>query len=173
MAGLEYLEKGPAPVVGQNVRYAGFWIRFAAQFIDGIIYFIVTSIPSFVVGIIAGIYGFDIKTPFLIVLTVVSVVLYWLYPSLFISSKYMATPGKIICGIKVTDMEGNRVSFSRATMRYLFKNGIGDIGNILGYIVPLLNVFFLFTLASPLFIPFNEKKQAIHDMLAGTYVIYK
>ncbi len=174
MDGLDYLEKNPAPpLVELQARYAGFWIRFVAQFIDGIIYFIVTFIPSFMLGLLSAIYGYKLTTPVYIAITIVSVLLYWLYQSLFISSKYMATPGKMICGIKVTDLQGNRVSLSRATVRYVFKNGIGDIGSILGYILLLLNVLLIFNIISPLFIPLSSKKQALHDMLAGTVVVYK
>jgi uncharacterized RDD family membrane protein YckC len=175
MNGLDYLEKNPVPpMVELKVRYAGFWIRLVAQIIDSIIFYIISFIPSFMFGFLsAAVFNFKLTTPAYIAIGIISVMLYWLYQSLFISSKYMATPGKMVVGIKVTDLEGNRISFSRATLRYLFKNGIGDLGNILGYILIWLNVLLIFTLVSPLFMPFNVKKQALHDMLAGTLVVYK
>lgn len=173
MDGQEYLEKNSAPVIEQNVRYAGFWIRFVAQIVDGIIYFMIIFIPSFGLGVASEVFEFKLTTPILMAVGILSAVLYWLYQSLFISSKYMATPGKMAVGIKVIDSEGNRVSFSRATMRYIVKGGIGDVGSILGYLLTLFNVLLLVNIVRPLLIPFNEKKQALHDMVAGTFVVYK
>jgi uncharacterized RDD family membrane protein YckC len=106
------------------VLYAGFWVRFGASFIDWII-----------LGVIGGIIGFMIGLFFVVLLgngkettNIVNCVaqfagllLGWLYCSLFESSIKQATPGKMALGIRVTDMDGYRISFGKATGRYFGK----------------------------------------------------
>ena len=158
--------------------YAGFWWRFLAYLIDDIILSFVTFIifaPIWAVmgfsifrmtewgnmdwdfetgvnphswGMIASIVGLAIITGLL------SIVFEWLYFSLMESSKYQATLGKMAVSVKVTDMEGNRISFARATGRYFGKIISGMI-LMIGYIMA----------------GFTAKKQALHDMLANTLVI--
>jgi uncharacterized RDD family membrane protein YckC len=70
------------------------------------------------------------------------------------SSKHQGTVGKLILKIKVTDTSGNRISFARATGRYFGKILSGMI-LLIGYIMA----------------GFTERKQALHDILAGCYVI--
>ena len=72
------------------------------------------------------------------------------------SSNKRATLGKMAAGILVTDLNGNRISFGRATARYFSK---------------LINAFTLGF--GYLTIVFTEKKQGIHDMIAGTLVVKK
>lgn len=79
----------------------------------------------------------------------------WLYFSVFESSRLQATPGKLALGIRVTDLEGNRIGFGRATGRFFSKIVSGLILDI-GYIMAA----------------FTSRKQALHDMMAGTLVIY-
>ena len=155
-----------------TVRYAGFWLRFVAYIIDdmimGVVGFLI-SIP-FIGGIvfsaigignnpddtenmvkgIAGILGSVFG------LMVVVVILGWLYFALMESSKSQATLGKMALGLKVTDLEGNKVSFARATGRYFGKIISGMILYI-GYILAGL----------------TEKKQALHDMMASCLVVRK
>jgi uncharacterized RDD family membrane protein YckC len=59
-------------------------------------------------------------------------------------------------GIKVTDLNGNRISFGRATGRYFAKILSGMI-LMIGYIMA----------------GFTEKKQALHDMIASCLVVMK
>ncbi|HXI44099.1 MAG TPA: RDD family protein, partial [Bryobacteraceae bacterium] len=72
------------------------------------------------------------------------------------SSHYQATLGKKALGIIVTDMNGNRISFARANGRFFGKWVSGMIMNI-GYLMAA----------------FTEKKQALHDLLAGCLVVMK
>ena len=80
----------------------------------------------------------------------------WLYYALFESSKYGGTLGKMAVGIKVTDIEGRRVSFARATGRY-FARIVTNMTLLIGYIMA----------------GFTEKKQALHDILANCLVVKK
>jgi uncharacterized RDD family membrane protein YckC len=70
------------------------------------------------------------------------------------SSPMQATLGKKICGLRVTDLNGERLSFGRATGRF-FARIVSGIPCMIGYLFPF----------------FTEKKQALHDMIAGTLVI--
>ena len=85
-----------------------------------------------------------------------SIAVGWLYFALMESSKNQATLGKMALNLKVTDMEGNPVSFGRASLRYFGKILSGMI-MMIGYILAGL----------------TEKKQALHDMIAGCLVIRK
>jgi hypothetical protein len=79
----------------------------------------------------------------------------WLYFALFESSKSQATPGKMAMGIKVVDDVGQRVGFGRATGRYFGKIVSGLILNI-GYLLA----------------GWTARKQALHDMMASTLVVF-
>ena len=78
----------------------------------------------------------------------------WLYYALFESSSWQGTPGKRALGLFVTDMQGRRISFARATGRY-FGRFISTAILFIGYLM----------------IAFTERKQALHDMLADCLVL--
>lgn len=145
-----------------HVDYAGFWLRFCALLIDQIICVVPFAIIGFIIGVsnpqaftpgaqpsgaAAGLEG---------MLRIVEVVVGWLYYSLQESSARQATLGKLAVGIKVTDLDGQRISFGRATGRYFGKILSGCLLGI-GYIMAA----------------FTEKKQALHDQIASTLVVRK
>lgn len=78
----------------------------------------------------------------------------WLYFALFESSKWQATPGKKVLNLRVVDPEGERISFGRATARYFSKAFLSWI-LLAGYIMAGL----------------HDKKKALHDVIAGTFVL--
>ena len=80
----------------------------------------------------------------------------WLYFAVMESSTSQGTVGKMALGIKVTDTEGNKISFLRATGRH-FGKIISSIILGIGYIM----------------IAFTQKKQGLHDMLAECLVVNK
>lgn len=150
-------------------NYAGLLVRAIAYIIDIIILLIIIIIPFLGVTWSMNLhYSLERNTlyPFLMItLLIVS----WLYFAGFESSRFMATPGKLLLGIKVSDMMGNRISFTKATLRYSIKWGIPSIMNIflpqcLGGIYFLGNVLAMYT---------NEERQCGHDMIAGTVVTEK
>lgn len=87
-------------------------------------------------------------------LALLNLVIGWLYFVLLETSQKQATLGKMLVEIKVTDINGNRLGFGQATGRYFSK--------ILSAII--LGVGFLFPLWTP-------RKQALHDIIAGTLVL--
>lgn len=149
-----------------HAGYAGFWKRFAAYLIDQIILIIPCIIMIFIVGFIIGIVlavsgqiqsDADIKQyepMFNIVGNVVGIFIAWLYHAFMESSKYQGSVGKLALGIKVVDLAGNRISFGKATGRHFAK------------IPSLLILLMGFFMAG-----FTEKKQALHDMMAGCLVV--
>ena len=123
--------------------YAGFWKRLLALLIDGAILGVAGAILSSIF-VRSGSNG----TWFL------SALLGWLYYSLMESSQSQATLGKQALGIKVTDLQGRRISFGRATGRY-FAKFLSDITLGIGWLMAA----------------FTEKKQALHDLVASTLVV--
>ena len=121
--------------------HAGFWRRFAALVLDGLVLAIPTEIFN---KLLPGIVG-----------SLLVIVLRWLYFALQESSAQQATLGKRAMGIKVVNAQGERIGFGRATGRHF--------GAALSYILCVG-----FMLAG-----WTERKQALHDLIAGTFVVFK
>lgn len=146
-----------APAIG--VRYGGFWIRVVAAIIDWIIVRVVVSPIHLIFGGL-GLAGMMSGVPhhglalFGGGLTLI-VTLFgsWLYEAFMESSSYQATLGKMIFGMKVTDLNGNRISFERATGRH-FAKWLSGMILCIGFIM----------------VGLTERKQGLHDLLAGTLV---
>ncbi|QHC35466.1 RDD family protein [Komagataeibacter xylinus] len=169
--------------------YAGFWMRVVAHVIDGIVLWAVLGLmglllvpPSLSVSVFdtqaTGGSGGDYRISYIepagytqADYTIVSAMphLHWngnglfelasillpaLYFIVFESSRFQATPGKLACQMRVTDLYGNRVTPLRAAGRYF--------GKYLSAL--LLGVGFLMVM-------WTQRKQALHDILAGTCVI--
>lgn len=149
--------------------YAGFWKRTAATLIDGFIIgfgvSILLGIP-FILGFVNGVWlkeEYEYTTQditflimFYIFYAIVELAVPWLYYSLFEKSKYHATPGKMAVGIIVVDRYFQPVRFGRATGRYWAKN--------LSYMILCIG----YMMAG-----WTQYKQALHDMIASTYVVNK
>jgi uncharacterized RDD family membrane protein YckC len=146
-----------------GVTYAGFWIRFVAAIIDGI----VTGVGGFcIAGIFGGILGFgmgasgsspdQIQTVAGLMGNCLGVVIAWLYEAIMTSSSTQATLGKMAIGVMVVDETGNRITFARATGRF-FAKYLSLLTLLIGYMMA----------------GWTERKQALHDMIAGTLVFYK
>lgn len=141
-------------------RYGGFWIRFVAVIIDVIVVGLVTGPVSLIIGVALGLAGHAVAMPnegaqlaSFVITFAFSTVVNWIYEAAMESSKYQATLGKMALGLKVTDVEGRRISFLRATARHFAK--------ILSGLILMIG----FIMAG-----FTERKQALHDMIAGTLV---
>ena len=142
-----------------RVGYGGFWIRVVAAIVDAIILRVVVSPIRMIFGGL-GLAGMISGVPHVGLaflgggVTLIALVFgSWLYEALMESSSYQATLGKMIFGMKVTDLSGNRISFERATGRHFAKWLSGMILGI-GYIM----------------VGFTDRKQGLHDLLAGTLV---
>jgi uncharacterized RDD family membrane protein YckC len=134
-------------------EYAGFFRRFGAAFLDGIITNVLSVIAALPIGFAIGAQGGDPGIAGAIG-QLLSVVIGWLYYAFMESSSTQATLGKMALGMKVVDLYGHPVSFGRASGRHFAKIPSAMIFG-LGYFMQ----------------PFTEKKQALHDKLAGCLVI--
>jgi uncharacterized RDD family membrane protein YckC len=159
-----------AVAAAPGMQYGGFWLRFAAYLIDSVVIVLgatLISIPLiFLTGLgallsqihigeelnDAGVFFF---IGLFLLFGVVSLALTWLYHALMESSEWQATVGKRAVGIIVTDAEGRRVSFARASGRHFAKIVSNLIPLEIGYIMA----------------GFTQKKQALHDMLADCLIL--
>jgi uncharacterized RDD family membrane protein YckC len=138
-----------------EVQYGGFWIRFLAAFLDGLIIGIPFSLVQY--GIeqsLAYAEGSVEEAVLGLTFSVASLLIYWPYYALMESSSWQATLGKRALGLIVTDTYGDRITFARATGRY-FAEILSALTLLIGYIIAA----------------FHPRKQALHDLIAGTLVI--
>jgi len=144
--------------------YAGFWRRFAALIIDEMFISVVVVGAGAVLGAILGVNsglrlsifgGKQLGAVFGLKFTG-SILIHWLYWAGLESSGYQATLGKMALGLIVTDLKGEPIAFGRATGRYF--------GKFISAL--LLGIGFLMA-------GWTEKKQALHDIMAGTLVVKK
>lgn len=162
--------------------YAGFWLRFGACLIDRLIMGVVETIISIPILLFSGFFQFinmagsdvyytawgeenhyyndnfweffAMMIGFLVISLIVSTIVNWLYFAIMESSSKQGTLGKMALNIKVTDEQGNRISFARATGRY-FGKFLSTFLLMFGYIMA----------------GFTKRKQALHDILSGCLVV--
>lgn len=165
---------GYTQATGNNgpVNFGGFGARFIAALIDGVVIGIPIGIisaalsammaarvihrtskdTSFNPGMAAEAMGtFFAGFGFIMILTIL---LSWAYFAMMESSKWQATLGKRAMGLRVTDLNGSRITLGRATIRLAVKAFLSG-WFLLGYIIAL----------------FTQRKQALHDLIAGTLVL--
>jgi len=149
-----------------DVVLAGFWRRLAALFIDsmvvGFAYYLVLIVCVVVLGVGGSLLmrgGNDAEG--MAAMFGMMALVYLLYPVIsaayyvgFESSGKQATLGKMAVGIKVTDIDGRRLTLGRALLRWL--------AVMLNY----LTLYIGYLIAA-----FTERKQGLHDMAVGTLVV--
>jgi uncharacterized RDD family membrane protein YckC len=145
----------------QTPNYANFGQRLAAYLIDWVLMaaiFCPLGLALGTLGALAGQRGGDsaqlAMTGAQMVINLISIVTGWLYYAGLESSSWQGTVGKKVLGIRVTDMNGNRIGFGRATGRHFAKIISGMIC-LIGFIM----------------VGFTDNRQGLHDMLAGTLVL--
>jgi uncharacterized RDD family membrane protein YckC len=160
---------GYAAVPGApRLTYAGFWLRFVALIIDTIVLGFAGAILTLPFGAGFGLHGllrgraFDSPEDLVgasglfFKVIIIRTILHWLYYALLESSEWRGTLGKKALGLEVTDLNGNRIDFARASGRF-FAKILSTLILFIGYIMAGI----------------TEKKQALHDILAGCLVIRK
>jgi uncharacterized RDD family membrane protein YckC len=172
--------------VENYARPAGFWVRLGAYLIDFLVF-----IPIMILGMWNT---YSLKSS--IVLVLISL------PGLFykpvMESFWWATLGKMACGIKVIDDKGNRLSLPIAYARFFlfflaaavglvsqlvvfsspeFQTASSWIeaakvkpGDFLSVITPIVSVFIIIDC---IVAAFAFRKRALHDMLVGSFCVYK
>jgi uncharacterized RDD family membrane protein YckC len=157
----ERLREG-IPEPGQ-FHYAGFWIRFCAKFLDGIILGIVGACVNMVVGLLfLGSLNYFAallthsprdRLMFQAITFPITICVQLAYACFFIG-RWDATPGKMALGLKIVRSNGERLSIGRIIGRY-FAEWLSGIIFCIGYIMAA----------------FDEEKQALHDRICDTRVI--
>jgi len=168
----------PPPVsmsgpVAAPLPYAGFWERVAAYLIDGLILGIPFGILAIVLIFLFGGFGMMMRQSPVVQRTALAlaapivlviflgmfffVLLQWLYFAGMESSARQATFGKAVMSLRVANYEGQRISFAHATGRFFAKIISGMVPLLIGYIMAA----------------FTARKQALHDLIAGTLVLRK
>jgi len=168
------------------IRPAGFWIRVLAAVIDAVVLLPVTALLALLGGMLPG------------ALSVVLSGMPGLIYKPLLESRFGATLGKMICGIMVVDHRGRRPGPSTAIMRalpFIFANALGIAGGIYsltmpGYgtdmtlrelaqfvqrnpVVTIQQVWGFIVMLDCLVVALDVRKRAVHDMVAGTFCIYR
>lgn len=155
------------PVLNERALiYAGFWKRFFANILDVFIMYILFLVFAFLgfmldmlIGIGRALILWDSRLFEIIYMSVRLVSqasVPWLYYAILESSKLQGTFGKKALGIIVVDQYYERVSFGRASGRFWSR------------ILSFLTIYVGYIMAA-----FTKKKQALHDLIAQTYVVNK
>lgn len=150
-------------VAGGEVVYAGFWKRFAAYTIDTFVLGIVFGILGAIMGVglavsasgardaATAMSGMGLTFVLFYIVEIVGMAVYfaWMH-----SSSHQATLGKMAVGIKVTDDDGEPITFWRGFGRF-FAAILSSLILCIGYLMA----------------GFTERKRALHDMVASTLVV--
>ena len=180
---MQRLKEG-ASVAGRQ-EYAGFWIRFAAKFIDNLIVAVVVFVPLIIFVLVLGLStsksaqgGFGVFPPVdfgwadqgtgtgaILGQAIMAQALSLLFQLIFMAAhtvystfflgKFGATPGKMVFKLIVVDADGGKINYGRAFGRSCAEILSRVICGI-GYIIAA----------------FDDQKRALHDHMCNTRVIY-
>lgn len=146
-------------------KYASFWSRLLAIIID---YLLVNFVLSLIIALVI-VVGYADEGPDVVQrgddlvrdlseswgpAQLLLLAGYWLYFAIMHSSPWGATVGKRILGLYVVDEEGHRLNFWQATIRF-FGKLISSVVLFVGFLVALI----------------HPRRQALHDLIAKTYVM--
>jgi uncharacterized RDD family membrane protein YckC len=171
--------------------YAGFWRRFAAMWIDAVLTIPVTFLSIYFLGLL--------KLPY--VIGGLLGLFFFVWYSVYLVHRYGGTPGKLLMGVRITMLSGEKIS-ERATW---LRSSIWLCTSILSVLALTLAsqkislseylAFDFFERAKKLeeltpnwygflkyfdqlwfwseflTMHFNKKRRALHDFMAGTVVI--
>jgi uncharacterized RDD family membrane protein YckC len=144
---------------GDEMRYAGFWIRFVAAFIDAVILGIVGIPFQLLLGFgLVGVAAHHQQQPEIIasarlLLMLISTIIGLGYEIFFIR-RYNATPGKLALGLKLVRADGTKLSIGRIIGRH-FAKLVSALLFCIGYLIAA----------------WDSEKRALHDHLCDTRVI--
>ncbi|MDV3309223.1 MAG: RDD family protein [Cyclobacteriaceae bacterium] len=148
--------------------YAGFWLRVVAFVIDSIVLsvlYLLVIIPLYDALLPPAAIAIDPDLPAqgqslfdqvlkpdvsLLILIVVAIVYY----AIMEASRHQGSLGKLALELKVTDAQGGRLSFSKSVLRNASKL-LSAALLLLGYLAAA----------------FTRRKQALHDLIAGAFVL--
>ena len=146
----------------ETYKPAGFWIRALATFIDGII----TSALAWIIAVLISDQKYfdsvsivqdsaeiNMTSPSDTTANLIYAVVFIV---IFTASRFRGTPGKMICRIQVLNPDMTQISIPKS------------IGRLFAYIISAIPLLIGFMMAG-----WNREKKALHDMIAGTRVVYR
>lgn len=144
---------------GQELEFAGFWVRLAAYLVDLGIVWIGLLFVRLVMGIISFVGGGLFETRWLFHYTIKDTILYLLQVTYFILITYYTgtTPGKRLMNLRVVHADSSRkltfvnILYRETVGRFLCALSIG-----IGYIMAGV----------------DREKRGLHDMFCDTRVVY-
>ena len=153
-----------------GLEYADFLPRVGAAIIDGIILSFMTCIPAgicaFGFGVLAAAGAQDagnadaagavVGASYQICSAILGAIIGAIYYVALETSPKQGTFGKQMVGIKVTDLDGRRITTGRALGRF-FARYLTACTCGIGWLLPL----------------FTEKRQTLHDMMSGCLAVNK
>lgn len=137
-----------------QVKYAGFWARWVALMIDGLV-----LSPIFFLMALGFFFGASAGMDPLLLGVLINAVSF-LTPLLYfviMTHKYGATLGKKAIGVVVVSEKSERLSVVQVILRETVGKMVSGIIFDIGYLMAA----------------FTDKKRALHDMIASTVVVYK
>lgn len=155
--------------------FAGFWRRVGAGLIDGVLISVVIFLivwiddPTFSLETFADNPDFRLSALAIALSTLMS----WLYHAGMEASSHQATLGKKALGLRVTDLNGKRVSLATASLRaspHYIVGIVSVVSHALGIAI-LESLVMVLVWVSCLVIAFTKCKQGLHDMMAKCYVV--
>jgi uncharacterized RDD family membrane protein YckC len=140
----------------KKLNYAGFVDRLIAYIIDSL----VVVVPLFVAYVILFILAITIRSTALAILSMVIPILIGIviaiYNNIYLIATKGASIGKKFMKLKVVDLGGKYpIGYGRTLLREIVGKFVSGIILCLGYLLIII----------------DEKKQGLHDKIAGTYVI--
>jgi uncharacterized RDD family membrane protein YckC len=127
---------------------AGFWIRFVAFVIDGIIISVIQFLLSLIFGDLMDVETNPGSSSFInLILTII-------YFGWFQTYLRGQTLGKKITGIRVTTLDGSKVKLGRMLLREIIGKTVSALILLIGF-----------------FMAAGKSKRALHDRMAGTIVV--
>jgi uncharacterized RDD family membrane protein YckC len=141
------------------LKYAGFWIRFAAKIVDTLILSVANGVIMFFFGLFfaaalrlsQGAAAF----PAAMLVSSASYVILVLSYNTFFLGKFGATPGKMACKLKVVTPEGRPISYLTGFARY-FGELVSAMVCCIGYLM----------------VCWDPERRALHDRICNTRVVY-
>jgi len=161
----------PQQPAATTYDYAGFWQRFGAWVIDLVVLLVPWTIAFYAFG------GMDAYKHFLEQAqsgadmatalsqyamnsrgaSVATVLIGFIYYTVFEASKWQATPGKLALRLRVTDMQGHGLNMGRSAARNAVR-----LLNLILWVIPMVCY---------LAAAWTQRKQGLHDLVASTLVL--
>ncbi|MEK3662228.1 RDD family protein [Paenibacillus sp. FSL F4-0236] len=163
--------------------FIGFWKRVLATILD----LLIILIPAVIVYWIFNSLAISLHSEIPIILEYIFFVVF----DVFMIVRFGGTPGKLVLKMKIVNQQGNIPTLKEALIRNIFRiistifsmivgvslYDLTVISTTLNLWAPLATdlskILGLIMLVDYLFVAFTPRKRALHDMMAGTYVVDK